>query len=144
MPGQAGDWVKGTPEYIAPARIYMLVAMLGGYISAAALYFAAIPAVKHDIAKREAVVRAGGSPQVCANCDFLAAMLSTAVLRFLHSSRHAALFIKEHLVHLLSEDFSFFGADHTATVAQNHLHCWDRPPVDGDSSFDLDLSLLFV
>lgn len=68
MPGQAGDWAKGTPEYIAPARIYMLVAMLGGYISSAALYFAAIPAVKHDIAKREAVVRAGGSPQVCTIC----------------------------------------------------------------------------
>ncbi|BDA47322.1 hypothetical protein COCOBI_10-1680 [Coccomyxa sp. Obi] len=60
----AGDWVKGTPEYIAPVRIYMLVAMMGGYISSAALYFAAIPAVKHDIAKREAFVRAGGSPQI--------------------------------------------------------------------------------
>ncbi len=69
MPGQAGDWVKGTPEYFAPARIYMLVAMLGGYISSAALYFAAIPAVKHDIAKREANVRAGGSPKVCTSCS---------------------------------------------------------------------------
>ncbi|BDA47321.1 hypothetical protein COCOBI_10-1670 [Coccomyxa sp. Obi] len=81
----AGDWVKGTPQYIAPARIYMLVAMLGGYISSAALYFAAIPAVKHDIAKREAVVRAGGSPQITLprwrKITFIAgtALLSTAI-----------------------------------------------------------------
>ena len=69
MLGQAGGWEKGTPEYITPARIYMLVCMGGGYVSSAALYFAAIPAIKHDIAKREAVVRAGGSPQVCTLCN---------------------------------------------------------------------------
>ncbi|CAL8472225.1 g11767 [Coccomyxa elongata] len=81
----AGGWVKGTPEYIAPARIYMLVCMMGGYISSAALYFAAIPAIKHDIAKREAVVRAGGLPQITLHrwrkITFIAgtALLSTAI-----------------------------------------------------------------
>lgn len=69
MLGQAGGWVKGTPEYIAPARTYMLWCVMGGYISSAALYFAAIPAIKNDIAKREALVRAGGSPQVCTSCS---------------------------------------------------------------------------
>lgn len=79
MPGQAGDWVKGTPEYIAPARIYMLVCMLGGYLCSAALYIAAIPAVKDDIAKREATVRAGGSPQVCALCSILDEVLAPSL-----------------------------------------------------------------
>lgn len=101
--GQAGDWVKGTPEYIAPARIYMLVVMLGGYISAAALYLAAIPAVKHDIAKREAVVRAGGSPQVCTPCSIVVSLYcqghvpSDLLARRLHSGvelLHSVHFMK--------------------------------------------------
>ncbi|BDA47318.1 hypothetical protein COCOBI_10-1640 [Coccomyxa sp. Obi] len=58
-----GDWVKGTPEYIAPARTYMLVALMGGYISAAVLYFLAIPSVNRDIDKCTEAVRAGGYPK---------------------------------------------------------------------------------
>lgn len=61
---QAGDWKKGTAGYIAPARNYMLVAMLVGYLSAAALYLASIGAVKRDITKREALARTGGPAQV--------------------------------------------------------------------------------
>lgn len=68
MPGQAGEWVKGTPEYIPPARIYMLASLLFGYLGSAVLYFMAVPAINRDIAKREDAVRAGNSLQVCAVC----------------------------------------------------------------------------
>ncbi len=69
MPGQVGDWVKGTPEYIGPARIYMLVALMGGYIGSAVLYVLAAPAVKCDIALREEAVRAGEYPEVSTSCS---------------------------------------------------------------------------
>ena len=223
--GQAGDWVKGTPDYIAPARIYMLVAMLGGYISSAALYFAAIPAVKHDIAKREAVVRAGGSPQVCTLCDICSRGACTLACHLdahkvtkslfdhppsvhrrtalpltwlhwvlhpinccasMHPSQnyllhclpdcdHQANSVRQALAHpcgvrrlywaqrcffcalikaccinrnrasdgFLSNKFCF-GADHTASVAQDHLHCWDCASLNGDSSSDFDLPLFLL
>ncbi|BDA47320.1 hypothetical protein COCOBI_10-1660 [Coccomyxa sp. Obi] len=82
----AGDWVKGTPEYIGPARIFMLVALIGGYIGSAVLFLMAVPSVNRDIAKREDAVRAGGSPQITLplrrKIAFIAgsALLGTAVL----------------------------------------------------------------
>ncbi len=69
MPGQIGDWVKGTPSYIGPARIYMLVALMGGYIGSAVIYLLAVPAVNRDMEKRAEAVRAGGYPEVCAYCS---------------------------------------------------------------------------
>ncbi|EIE27065.1 MFS general substrate transporter [Coccomyxa subellipsoidea C-169] len=63
-----GDWVKGTPSYVTPARIYMLVALMGGYIGSAIIYILAVPAVNRDMEKRAEAVRAGGYPEVCAFC----------------------------------------------------------------------------
>lgn len=59
---QVGRWEHGKPEYIPPARNYMLLALLFSYASAAVMYLAAVPGVKLDIAK---LARSGGSSQVC-------------------------------------------------------------------------------